>query len=55
MWKCKHCGLLVMFSAVEPEVNADGCYFLCPGCEHRNKLENVNKSGDGVALAQPSD
>ena len=55
MWKCKHCGLLVMCSAVDPEVDADGCYFLCPACEHRNELVNVDKSGDGVALAQPAD
>lgn len=55
MWTCKSCGLLVMFSAVDPEIDTRGCYFLCPGCEHRNTLINVDRSGDGVALAQPLD
>lgn len=52
MWKCRGCNLGVMFTAVEPEVDEDGCFFLCPGCGHRNALVNFGK-GDDVALGQP--
>lgn len=56
MWTCRHCGLEVMFRAVTPELDADGCYFLCPGCEHRNKLVNQAEDGDeSIALGQPDD
>ncbi|NYT68748.1 hypothetical protein [Pusillimonas noertemannii] len=52
MWKCMHCGLEVMFQAVEPEVDNDGCHFICPGCEGRNPLANVS-GNDSIVLAQP--
>lgn len=55
MWTCKSCGLLVMFSAVEPQMDVEGIFFLCPGCGHRNPLENVDPSGEGIALGQPQD
>lgn len=54
MWKCNSCGLLVMFRAVEPEVDEYGFYFLCLGCGHRNELVNVEPGRDGLALAQPT-
>lgn len=44
-----------MFSAATPEVDNDGCYFICLGCGHRNALVNVSKSPDETALAQPDD
>lgn len=46
-----------MFRAVEPEVDETGCYFLCPGCGHRNALVNIGGGGedDPIALAQPDD
>ena len=55
MWTCRHCGLLVMFKSVEPEIDEDGCYFICPGCKARNPLVNVGKKGpdDPIELAQP--
>jgi DNA-directed RNA polymerase subunit RPC12/RpoP len=52
MWKCTNCGLLIMFKAVTPEIDAEGIYFLCAGCGYRNKLINVG-AGEDVALAQP--
>lgn len=56
MWTCRRCGLKVMFRAVEPEVDELGCYFICPGCEHRNKLVNVAVEGDeSIALGQPDE
>ncbi len=57
MWKCRSCGLEIMFRAVTPELDADGCYFLCPGCQNRNTLVNVGggRDEDGIQLAQPTD
>lgn len=56
MWKCRSCGLLVLFRAVEPEVDEDGCFFLCPGCGHRNKLVNMAHPGDeSIVLGQPGE
>ena len=46
-----------MFRAVTPELDADGCYFLCPGCQYRNALVNVGGGGenDSIQLAQPTE
>lgn len=55
MWKCKACGLLMLFRAVEPEIDEDGCYFLCIGCGHRNPLVNVAGEKGEIALAQPDE
>jgi hypothetical protein len=45
-----------MFQAVTPEVDGNGCFFLCPGCGARNALVNVAKPGDeAIALAQPDE
>ncbi len=55
MWKCVHCGLQVTSESVEPQVDNDGCHFICPGCHKRNPLVNVGGSGpdDSIILAQP--
>lgn len=57
MWKCRNCGLEIMTSAIDPEVDEAGCFFRCPGCDHRNTLVNVGPYGDEdpVALRQPDD
>jgi len=55
MWKCRGCGLEIMFRAVTPEVDQVGCYFLCPGCGYRNALVNVGGDDGPIALAQPTD
>lgn len=52
MWKCRACGLHVMFQAVTPEVDEVGLYFVCHGCEQRNPLVNLGDQR-GMALAQP--
>lgn len=41
MWTCVRCSLSVMFQSVEPDVDEQGFYFLCPGCCGRNKLVNI--------------
>jgi len=54
MWTCRHCGLEVLFSAAQPDVDEDGCYFLCPGCGGRNTLINMAKDGDDdIVFGQP--
>lgn len=55
MWTCRSCGLAIMFRAAEPEIDEEGCYFLCPGCQHRNALVNVGwgAEDDPITLAQP--
>lgn len=53
MWTCKNCGLEIMFRAVSPEIDEKGCFFLCPGCAHRNALINVAGKDENIALAQP--
>lgn len=55
MWTCKACGLGMMFKAVTPEIDEDGCYFLCVGCGQRNVLVNVGAERGEIALAQPKD
>ena len=57
MWKCRHCGLEVMFRAVDPQLDEESCYFICPGCKGRNKLINVGKGGvdDPIELTQPDE
>lgn len=57
MWRCRNCGLEVLFSAVEPEIDEVGCFFRCRGCDHRNKLINVGPYGDEdpITLAQTDD
>jgi DNA-directed RNA polymerase subunit RPC12/RpoP len=54
MWKCRKCFADVEFAAVEPEVDNDGCYFICPDCGNRNALFNVGGGGDDdpIALTQ---
>ena len=58
MWKCGDCRCDVVFDSVEPEVDNDGCYFICPECGARNPLINVGPSmygePDSLILAQPS-
>lgn len=52
MWKCRNCKSRWLFAQVAPEVDADGIYFICPACEHRNVLLNVAED-DSTALMQP--
>ncbi len=54
MWICIQCGLEVMSGEVAPEVDADGYYFICPGCDTRNPLVNLAKDGnEDLVLGQP--
>jgi hypothetical protein len=51
MWMCRARGLGMVFKAVFPDTDEDGCYFLCVGCEHWNTLVNVGGAHE-VALMQ---
>lgn len=56
MWTCVHCGLEVMFSATETELDNENCYFICPSCDGRNRLDNMSKDGEqATVLGQPPD
>ncbi|CAB3904252.1 hypothetical protein LMG26858_04396 [Achromobacter anxifer] len=57
MWRCRNCGLGIMFSVVDPEIDEAGCFFMCPGCDYRNKLINVGPYGDDdpISVAQADD
>lgn len=55
MWKCRHCGLAILADTIKPEVDSEGCYFICPGCDGRNPLVNVGGLGqeDPIVWEQP--
>jgi hypothetical protein len=55
MWTCRHCGLEVLFRAVDPQVDEAGYFFVCPGCDGRNTLIRVGRTGprDPVKFEQP--
>lgn len=55
MWTCKRCTANWQFSQVEPGIDHFGCYFLCPRCGYRNKLENVGKANGPIELVQVGD
>lgn len=52
MWKCRKCKSRWLFAQVTPKVDANGLYFLCPECGHRNILVNVAARGP-ASLMQP--
>ena len=45
----------MMFRAVDPQLDEEGCFFICVGCKGRNALVNVGRGGedDPILLAQP--
>jgi hypothetical protein len=55
MWTCRHCGLEVMFRAVEPQRDDEGYFFVCPGCDGRNQLVRFGRRGprNPVEFEQP--
>jgi hypothetical protein len=55
MWKCRHCGLELATDAVKPEVDSEGCHFICPGCDGRNELVNAGglDQEDSIVWVQP--
>ncbi len=44
-----------MFRAVQPEIDEEGCYFICLGCGHRNALVNVAGDRGEIVLGQPEE
>lgn len=44
MWKCIECRQKVPTDLVDPEVDSDGCFFVCPECGCQNPLVNVASS-----------
>lgn len=55
MWTCRHCGMDVPDTALAPEEDSEGYYFVCPSCEGRNTLASATddpEEGD-ADLFQP--
>ncbi len=57
MWECIQCHLKIAFHSIEPKVDNDGCYFICPNCSNWNPLINVaayaGEGPDADWLVQP--
>lgn len=53
MVKCKLCQAEFELKNVNPEIDFDSCYFLCPLCEHRNKLVIVGDTEGPLKFSQP--
>lgn len=58
VWRCGECQENVIAEGLQPEIDEEGCYFVCPNCSARNPLVNVAASMGGepgdIWLAQPS-
>jgi Zn finger protein HypA/HybF involved in hydrogenase expression len=47
MWTCRNCNVSFEFARVEPEVDEQGFFFLCPACDYRNKLVDAGPDAMG--------
>ncbi|MDB5764998.1 MAG: hypothetical protein JWQ21_3993 [Herminiimonas sp.] len=53
MWTCRKCRTQWEFSRLTPEIDNDGCHFICPVCNNRNPLINVGTADGPAELMQP--
>jgi transcription initiation factor IIE alpha subunit len=47
MWTCRNCNARFTLNEVEPQIDDEGFFFVCPGCDYRNKLVNIGRDGAG--------
>ncbi|MGF6408642.1 hypothetical protein B0G69_0080 [Paraburkholderia sp. RAU2J] len=47
VWTCRNCNAQFAPGEVEPKIDEDGLFFICPGCDYRNKLVNVGDEAEG--------
>jgi hypothetical protein len=47
MWNCRNCNARFAFGEVEPQIDDEGFFFVCPGCDYRNKLADINRDAAG--------
>ncbi|SDR52702.1 hypothetical protein SAMN05445850_5526 [Paraburkholderia tuberum] len=41
MWTCRNCNVRFALGEIEPQIDEEGFFFICPGCDYRNKLVNI--------------
>lgn len=51
MWTCRRCQAQFELQDVKATLDAQGLNFVCPLCQHRNKLINVGT--DHLHVVQP--
>lgn len=54
MWVCRGCGTKWEFKQLSYDVDGKGCFFVCPGCFHRNAL-HAHRETDGTLTLTQSD
>jgi hypothetical protein len=47
MWTCRNCNACFTFDQVEAQIDGGGYFFICPGCDYRNKLVNTGPDATG--------
>jgi hypothetical protein len=56
MWTCRNCNAAFSFDEVEPQTDERGFFFICRGCDYRNKLVNIERDpAAGIQLVQSDD
>jgi hypothetical protein len=47
MWTCRNCNARFAFDEVEPQIDEEGFFFICLGCDYRNKLADIGRDAAG--------
>ena len=47
MWTCRNCNARFAFDEVEPQIDEGGFFFICLGCDYRNKLADIGRDAAG--------
>ena len=55
MWTCRNCNARFAFDEVESQIDEDGFFFICRGCDYRNKLVNIGPDATGCPQLVQSD
>ncbi|CAE6819724.1 hypothetical protein [Paraburkholderia domus] len=55
MWTCRNCNVSFDADHLEPEVDEEGFFFLCPACDYRNKLVDTGPDATGRPKLGQSD
>ena len=55
MWTCRNCNVELDVDEVAPQIDEEGFFFICPGCDYRNKLANIGPDATGRPQLVQSD
>ncbi|SDR62129.1 hypothetical protein [Paraburkholderia tuberum] len=47
MWTCRNCNARFALGVIEPQIDEEGFFFICPDCDYRNKLVNIGREAAG--------